>query len=135
MIAALDYESGFYITGGTLVAAGSSGMAQVPGESSGQNSVLVYFGTNIPAGTIVHIQNSAGEDVLTFAPTKNYQSLAFSSPELLDGETYTIYVDGSSNGTSLDGLYQDGAYTPGTEFDSFKVSNTVTTVGSGGGRR
>ena len=131
----LDYDGGFNITGGMLVAAGSAGMAQVPGESSGQNSLLVYFGTTIPAGTMVHLQNSAGEDVLTFIPTKNYQSLAFSSPDLVDGETYTIYVEGSSTGTAVDGLYQDGTYTPGTEVDTFKVSSVVTTVGSGGGRR
>ncbi|MCB9133837.1 MAG: carbohydrate-binding domain-containing protein [Anaerolineales bacterium] len=131
----LDYDSGFNITGGLLVATGSAGMAQVPGESSSQNSLLVYFGTTIPSGTIVHIQNSAGEDVLTFVPTKNYQSLAFSSPDLAQGETYTIYVEGSSTGTAADGLIQDGAYTPGTEVGTFKVSSTVTQMGSGGGRR
>ncbi|MEZ4610523.1 MAG: hypothetical protein R2838_09820 [Caldilineaceae bacterium] len=35
-----DYDGGFSITGGTLVAAGSAGMAQAPDTTSTQNSLL-----------------------------------------------------------------------------------------------
>ncbi len=135
MNGALDFDAPFTISGGTVVAAGSAGMAQVPGGSSSQNSVLVYFGNTQPAGTLVHIQNSAGETVLTFAPNKAYQSLAFSSPALVQGESYTVYVGGSATGTVQDGVYTDGSYAPGTEYASFTVSGVTTQVGSGGGMR
>ncbi len=135
MNGALDFDAPFTISGGTIVAAGSAGMAQVPGGSSSQNSVLVYFSNTQPAGTLVHIQNSAGETVLTFAPNKAYQSLAFSSPALVQGETYTVYVGGSATGTVQDGVYTDGSYAPGTEYASFTVSGVTTQVGSGGGMR
>lgn len=128
----LDH-AGFTMTGGYLVAAGSAGMAQAPGQTSSQYSVLIYLESTQPAGTLVHIQNSAGEDILTFAPTKEYQSIAFSSGDLVDGETYTIYTGGGSTGTVTDGLVQGGTYTPGTEYTSFTVSGVITTVGSGGG--
>ncbi len=129
---ALDYDAGFNMTGGWLVAAGSAGMAQTPGSYSAQNSLLVYLGSPQPAGTLFHIQNSAGEDILTFAPGKQYQSVAFSSPNLVSGETYTIILGGSSSGTVIDGLYQGGSYTAGTAYESFTITSVVTQVGSGG---
>ncbi len=112
-------------------------MAQAPGQNSSQNSVLINFSSTLPAGTLVHIQNSAGEEILTFAPTKQYQSISFSSAELASGETYTVYVGGSSNGTASDSLYDGGVYTPGEQYTSFTVSSVVTLVGAagfGGGR-
>jgi len=132
MDGALDYDVDFIMTGGFIVAAGSSGMAEVPGASSSQLSMLVYLTASQSAGTLIHIQNSAGEDVLTFAPAKTYQSVAFSSPELENGETYTIYTGGSATGTAIDGLYQDGTYTAGNQEATATISSTVTTVGSGG---
>lgn len=133
MNGALDH-AGFTMTGGYLVATGSVGMAQAPGQTSTQYSVLIYLTATQPAGTLVHIQNSAGEDILTFAPTREYQSIAFSSAELVYGETYTIYTGGSSTGTVTDSLVQEGTYTPGTAYASFTVSGVLTIIGSGGGR-
>lgn len=132
MNGALDYDVAFKLTGGTVVAAGSSGMAMAPDQTSSQPSVLIYLSANQPAGTLVHIQNSAGEDILTFAPTKAYQSLSFSSAKLVKGATYTIFTGGKSTGTLKDNLYQGGTYSGGTQVASFTVSGTVTTVGSGG---
>ena len=127
---ALDYDAGFNMTGGFIVAAGSSGMAMTP--NNGQPSVLIYLTSTQPAGTLVHIQNNAGEDLLTFAPGVDYQSIAFSSPALAQDATYTVFTGGSSTGTVTDGLYQGGAYTAGTQVANFTSSGTVTTVGSGG---
>ncbi|MDL1896313.1 carbohydrate-binding domain-containing protein [Anaerolineae bacterium CFX7] len=132
MNGAIDFDAAFNITGGTLIAAGSSGMAQTAGDSASQNSILVYFGKTLPGGTLIHIQNRAGKNVLTFAPSKDFQSLAFSSPELARGETYTIYAGGSATGTATHGLYADGAYTPGAEFATFTISQPITVIGTGG---
>ena len=133
MNGALDH-SGFNMTGGFLVAAGSAGMAQAPDASSSQYAVLINFSTAQKAGTLVHIQSSDGDEILTFAPSKQYQSIAFSSPELLKGGEYKIYLGGSSTGTVLDSLYLDGAYSAGSEYESFTISGVVTTVGTGGMR-
>ena len=132
MNGAIDFDAAFNITGGTLIAAGSSGMAQTAGDSASQNSILVYFGKTLPGGTLIHIQNSAGKNLLTFAPTKDFQSLAFSAPELARGETYTIYTGGSATGTATNGLYTDGVYTPGAEFATFTISQPITVIGTGG---
>lgn len=132
MNGALDYMGQFDISGGFLVAAGSTGMAQAPSESSTQYSLLVNFNDTAEAGTLVHIQTSEGEQVLTFAPAKQYRSLAFSSTELEPGSAYDIYLGGSSDGEVSDGLYQGGSYASGTEYTSFTVSDMVTRLG---GRR
>ena len=129
MNGALDYDAYFKVTGGFLVAAGSSGMAQAPSASSTQNSLLLNLNGTTEAGALLHIQTSDGQGILTFASTKPYQSIAFSSPELVQGATYDVYYGGSTTGTAQDGLYQDGEYTPGTEYTSFTVSSAVTTIG------
>jgi hypothetical protein len=124
----LDYDKAFKITGGFLAASGSSGMAQAPGTSSTQNSLLLNFTSTQSAGTLFNIQTSAGENILTFAPVKAFQSVAFSSPALVKG-SYYAYTGGSSTGTPTDGLYEGGSYTPGTKYASFTVSSVVTSIG------
>jgi hypothetical protein len=124
---ALDHSS-FPMTGGFLVAAGSSGMAQTTSTTSTQCSILLTFNTTLAARTLVHIQSSSGEDILTFVPTKQYSSVAFSSPKLIRGSTYDVYYGGSCTGVVSDGLYQGGTYTPGTKYTSFTISSTVTNV-------
>jgi len=132
MNGALDHLS-FQMTGGFLLAAGSSGMAQAPSTSSTQYSILLTFNTTLSAQTLVHIQNSTGEDILSFVPNKQYNSVAFSSQDLVKGSTYDVYYGGSSTGTASDGLYEDGTYTPGTKYASFTISSMVTNVGANAG--
>jgi hypothetical protein len=125
---AIDYDATFNMTGGFLVGAGSAGMAQAPSASSTQYAVLVRLPSTKSAGTLFHLQTQAGSNVLTFAPSKNYQSLVFSSPNLAKGTTYLVYTGGSSTGTVTDGLYTGGTYTPGTKVSTFTISNIITTL-------
>jgi hypothetical protein len=127
----LDYMNSFKITGGFLVAVGSAGMAQAPSEDSTQYAVMQILDNVQAAGTLVHIETAAGEDVLTFIPTKEYQSVLISSPELQNGESYVVYTGGSATGTPVDGLITDGSYTPGTQITSFTITSIIT--GSAGG--
>jgi hypothetical protein len=129
---ALDYLGSFTISGGLLVAVGSSGMATGPGDTSTQYSILNNFTSPMTAGTLVNLQSSTGEVLLTFQPSKQYQSLVFSSPDLENGMTCTIYTGGSSSGTQTDGMYTSGAYIPGSEVISFTISATVTNLGAAG---
>jgi hypothetical protein len=122
MNAAIDYGGGsFTLTGGTLVVVGSAGIAQAPSASSTQYSTNLRFSSLQSANVLVNIQTASGEDVLTFCPTKTYQSLVFSSPELAAG-SYDVYVGGTSTGTLSYGLYEDGTYSPGAKYGSFTLS-------------
>ena len=128
---ALDYDGEFKITGGLLIAAGSSGMAQSPSSSSTQNSINVF--TTVDANNLISVKDSSGNEVVTFAPSKSSQSIVISSPNIKTGETYTVYTGGSSTGTSRDGLYEDGSYSDGTELESVTISSTVTNIGQSAG--
>jgi hypothetical protein len=79
---------------------------------------------------MVHVESQSGEEILSFVPTKAYQSVVLSSPELDNGETYVVYAGGSSSGTVSDGLYSGGSYSGGTQVASFTISGTVTGSGS-----
>ncbi len=116
----IDYNQYFQISGGTVVASGSSGMAQAPSTGS-QRSVLVRFTNVQQANTLITIQTASGETVLTFRPTKMFQSLAFSSSELVAG-SYVVYLGGSSTGVPTYGIYEGGIYTPGTQVRTFNVN-------------
>ncbi|MBN1658145.1 MAG: carbohydrate-binding domain-containing protein [Anaerolineae bacterium] len=130
MNGALDYMGSFNISGGFLVAAGSAGMAEAPSASSSQCSVLLNLGGTLRAGVILHIETEDGEEVLTFAPTKQYASILLSLPTLANGVTYDVYYGGESSGTLTDSLYQGGNYADGTALGSFTISNVVTRLGT-----
>jgi hypothetical protein len=129
---ALDYNT-FKNTGGYVVAAGSSGMAQAPGgTSSTRYAVLINFASTLAANTLCHIQKSDGTSVLTFKCSKTYQSVGFASPLLTNGSTYSVYTGGSCTGTATDGLYDGGTYSGGTLYKTFTITGLVTQVGGGG---
>ena len=129
MNGAVDYDRGFTITGGTLVAVGSAGMAQAPDTSSTQYSLLLNLSSALRAGALVRIQDQSGAALLTFAPAKSYQSIVFSSPEIQAGATYDLYSGGSMSGAAMDGLYDDGDYTAGVRAGSVTVTGIATIVG------
>jgi len=130
----MDYNGSCTISGGILVVSGTNtNMTQAPSTSSSQYSVIIRFTASQSAKSIVHIQDSDGNDVLTFAPARTYQSIILSSPKLIKGNTYTIYTGGSSTGTVTDGFYDGVSYSTGTMYQSFTISSSVTTVGSSTG--
>jgi hypothetical protein len=129
----VDYLGTFNVSGGYLVAVGSSGMAEAPSTTSTQYSAMYNFASPQAAGTMIHIETESGQDVLTFVPTKEYQSVLLSSPELENGSTYIVYSGGSSTGTATDSLYADGTYTAGTEVSRFTITSIVTGEGTGMG--
>jgi hypothetical protein len=133
MNGAVDYFFSFKVSSGFMVAVGSSGMAQAPDTSSTQYSVLVTLPTSQSAGTMIHIASEDGQEILTFVPTRAYQSVLLCSAELEEGVSYIVYCGGSSTGTVSDGLYSGGVYSGGSQVTSFTISGIVTGGGSSGG--
>ena len=128
MNGAIDYDRTFNISGGLLIAVGSSGMTQAPSTTSTQNSAKVTFTSAKQANQLIHVQDNTGNNIFTFSPAKSYQSLIFSSPSLAKGTSYAVYLGGSATGTATDGLYEGGTYTAGTQSASFTVSIAVTNL-------
>jgi hypothetical protein len=86
------------------------------------------------AGTLLHIESQLGDEIITFNPTKEYQSVVVTSPKLSNGSNYLVYSRGNSKGSFTDGLYSGGNYSPGTQVDTFTISSVVTIVGAAGRR-
>ena len=120
------------INGGTIVAVGNAGMAQTADQSPTQNALLLNLNSTLPAGYLINISSSDGQNILTFAPAKDIQSIAFSSPDLKSGTTYQVSYGGMSTGKQVGGLYRDGAYSGSQLYTTFTVSSTVTWIGGGG---
>lgn len=96
---ALDYDGTCEITGGNLVAIGSSGMMQAPSSSSSQYSLAFVLSSNCSENSVITIKDSSGDEVLNITAKKLYKSVVFSSSKIKKDETYTIYIDGTESGS------------------------------------
>ncbi len=126
---ALDYASSCKISGGILIAVGASGMAQAPSGGS-QCSTMINTGTK-SAGTTFLITDEDGKLVLAYTPTKSYSSIVISSSKIKTNKTYNLYFNSQIDGTSINGLYQEGSIIlQGTLYKSYTQTSKVTNVGS-----
>ena len=96
---ALDYNGTFKISGGTLIAAGSSGMLQTPSGDSSQFTISIVFNSIQTAGSTFTLKDSSNNTVAEFTPSKNYASIVISTPNIMLGSSYTASVDGSTIAT------------------------------------
>ncbi len=113
---AFDYDSTGVISGGIVVAAGSSGMAQNFDSSSKQGSILVKTQSAQSAGTKITLTDSSGKLLVSYSPTKQFNSVVVSAPGITVGgkctltagsESYTIemasIIYGSGGGMGFGG--------------------------------
>ena len=99
---ALDYNGTAEITGGIFIATGMSGMAQNFSDSSTQGSIL-YNSSTQSTETIV-LKDSSGNTIATFSPNKSYNSVVISTPDIKDGETYSLTMAGQTVSIEMSGL-------------------------------
>ncbi len=126
----LDVNGTFAMTGG-LVAVSQiySMMVELPATAAtSQRTVLLRASTAITAGTIINVQDTAGNVIMTFKPARNYSAVLVSSPALVAGTAYRVYTGGTCTGTLRDGIYTGGTYSGGTLRTSFTSSAMVQTV-------
>lgn len=107
---ALDYDSEFKITGGTLIAVGAGGMSQGISNSSTQYGVLINLASSYPSETVITIIDSNNNELMSYTSSKSFSSIVFSSSKLSKG-TYTIKVNRNTEQT-------------------FTISNISSTVGN-----
>lgn len=129
---ALDFNGTYQISGGILVAAGSSGMAQAPDEDSKQNSLSVVFTETQAAGTAVNIADASGKSILTFTPSKQFQTIVVSAPGLKQSSSYTVSTGGENSDTNEDGYAASGTYSGGTQLTKVTLSSARTVISSTG---
>lgn len=109
--AAIDYgsENGgtCTISGGTVIVAGSSTMAE-GFDSSSEQCFIMYTTSNASAGTTVILKNEAGSVLLSEVIPCGFSSVVISTPELQMGETCMISINGTEDEIVVDNSTSGG---------------------------
>lgn len=94
---AIDYgdRSSAYVNGGTLVAIGSSGMAEGMSDSSKQKVLMVKLGEQMEAGDVV-LTDSEGNVIVSYTALKSYDCVIISTAEVESGAAYTLTTSGTT---------------------------------------
>lgn len=90
----LDASGDITITGGTVWALGTSDMLQGFAQGSTQASITANIAGT--AGQTLIILDANGKEVARQTASKDFQAVIMSSADLVDGQTYTIQVDGTT---------------------------------------
>lgn len=108
----IDRDGSATITGGIVVAAGSTGMAENFGTASTQGSILVNLSGS--AGQTITLKDSDGNILASFTPAKAFGCVVVSAPGVAQGGTYTIAAGGASTTVTMESLiYGSGMGDPG----------------------
>ncbi|MBU1145847.1 MAG: carbohydrate-binding domain-containing protein [Firmicutes bacterium] len=126
----IDYNVSFKITGGILIATGSSGMAQNVGATSTQPGILIKLSSETT--NLIHLEDELGNTILHFQPVKKYESIVISCPLLEIGDAYKLYLGGSlvENTLNEDGYSLEGVYQKGTLLQSFTLTSLTYSIGT-----
>ncbi len=89
--AGLDAEQAVSLTGATVMAAGNMLDALA---CDGQCCAVFSFSQRQSGGVTYAIKDSEGETVLEYAPANDFTLLTATSPDLVDGESYSLWADG-----------------------------------------
>lgn len=127
---ALDYNGTFEITAGVLLAAGTADMAMNVSDGT-QQSVAITFDQSQAADNLVTLLDSDGNTIVSYAPSKNYQHVVISTPDLTDS-SYTLVSGGSNDGESTFGYYAGGNVSEGTELGTLPVTDTIVNLTQSG---
>lgn len=99
---AIDYgdRSACYVNGGTVVAIGSSGMAEDISDDSDQQVMLVKLDSQKEAGEVI-LTDSDGNEIITYTALKVYDCAIISTKDLEAGQTYTLTTSGTQTNVDL----------------------------------
>jgi len=101
----IDFDITGVVNGGTIMATGTSTMAyEFDDVKSTQNSFKVTFSGFYSANTTIDIQTSDGTSIGSMTTTNSFETLIFSSSELVQGETYTLVINSDSYTLTLSTL-------------------------------
>lgn len=99
---AIDYgeKSSFYINGGTVVAVGSSGMAEDVSSDSKQQVAFVKLDSQVDAGDVT-LKDADGNEIISYTVQKKYDCVIISTADLKAGQIYTLSASGNESEVSL----------------------------------
>lgn len=102
----LDFETSGTISGGTFIGLGATSMETGFGSSSQASISATISGS---AGDVVTIEDSSGAQIASYTAENPYAYLLASVPEMADGETYAVLVNGTQKSTATASTQQASA--------------------------
>ncbi len=111
---ALDYGTAYVMTGGTVLAAGSFGMASTISSNSTVYCLSVTYSQVQTAGTVYKLVDPEGNTLIEYTSTKQFQNVVYASSDLTSGVEYTL-------------MNEDGVMMSGT------LSQIITSISDSGG--
>lgn len=112
MDSGIDSDMGSFINGGVIVGAGN--MYDPIEAESAQLFMMLEFSES--TDDLLVVTDAAGNPVFAYDFPYDYMYIAFSTPDLKEGETYHVYLGGEIVGEEENGLYTViTSYTPGTQ--------------------
>lgn len=115
------------INGGTVIALGSSGMAETFEEGSGQCSFLYNSSTHWAEGTTLTVLDSDGNSLCEYVTKKMANSIVFSSEKLEKGKKYTLQITDTAGKKTTETIEQNAVSVSAGEQSRFG--------GFGGGKK
>lgn len=112
----LDFAGTGTVTGGVVMCAGSSGMAQNFGDASTQGSMLVS--ANGQVGDAIQLADEDGNVLASCEARTSYSCVLVSAPGVESGKSYTLTCGGTSSEITLDGLIY-------SDFDRAQAGGTI----------
>ena len=91
------------ISGGTVIACGSSNMTEGFSSSSSQCSLLCNLSSGAEAGSEVSLEDSAGNTLLSCTVPCSFSSVTLSCPQMQVGDICRVVINGSAEEVTLTG--------------------------------
>ena len=91
----LDYDTTFTLTGGTIIALGTSNSMQVLPTSATQAYASLTATSTGAKGATLTIQASDGTVVASCTTECSFKYIMFTTPAMASGKTYTVYANGT----------------------------------------
>ena len=89
------------ISGGTVIACGSSSMAEAFDSTSSQCSIMYNVSSGMEEGTSLAVEDADGTVILSWEVPCSFSSAVLSSPDMQIGGTYTVIVGDSEETVTL----------------------------------
>ena len=121
------------ISGGTLVALGSSGMAQSMEPDDSHATLMVTWDEVQPAGTRLTLCTQQGEILCSLQSTNSFQTAVIGTDSLSAGQEVSLYTGGTVNSDSQ--LLTMGTLSDGELLCEVTLAEGVTNISSDGSQR
>ena len=126
---ALDYDGTWEQSGGTLLALGTQDMAMTPSESSSQYSLGLFL-DNTESGSVTIQKDDT--TLFSYTPSKSYNHIAVSSPELSDNASISILLGGTIEGDAVNNYVANSTVSNTETVSTYTLTSSVTSLSQDG---